>query len=270
MKKLIRAYWLSSLLLLAMAAAAPVTAQGILGGWTGTGRAPIQLSPYAGMVGFSALGEVEGRLVDALALSAPYLINNIEVSAEAAPVFGLAIGRAAGRWVDVRLRGGFSATELDLSGVVYRPIDGSFAALETVGGLASAYVSSVDLDILWRLRDRDERFAPYALLGAGVTIWDLNALNDFENIEPLTGVRLSRGPSTDVVPAGVIGVGADVRYRRGAALRIEVFDRIGMNALNDGDFGGNPDFIGVADASEIVHQYGLVLAVVISLGDRSG
>lgn len=248
-------------ILIAMPGVAPAAAQGIFGGLTGA--APIQISVHGGAAGFTALGEVEGQLVAAGSPESPYLINNLELTAETAPLFGIAVGWPASRSLNVRLNGSFTATEFDLSGVVARPPESSFATLQTVGGLGQLYVSTVGVDLLWRLSERDQVVGPYATVGAGVVIWDLNALNDFEHLRPVTGVGFEQSPRTEVSPSVALGIGADVRFEDRAALRLEISDRIAANALRDGDFEGGADFTGVADASEIVHQIAVVIGVVV-------
>lgn len=231
--------------------------------------ARFHITPFGGLLGFSTLGEVEGELTDASAAGAPYLINNVEMRAEAMPVIGLAIGWSATRSLDLRLSGVWGKTEFDLAGLVARPETSSFAGLETVGGLGDVFVSAVDLDVLWRLADRGSPVSPYAVMGVGGTIWDLNAMTDFEHIQPVTGVGFDISPRTKVSPALAFGIGADIRLGGGAGLRLEVADRIATNPVSDWDFQQGPDFSGGADAAELVHHFDVRMGLLLDLGGQA-
>lgn len=266
MKSMRRSGWTVTLILGLVVSALPVSAQGILGGVTG--RSTIQIAPYGGAIWFSEMGEVEAAFFPAGndPGDLPERVTNLELRTESSPMFGLSIGWAVAPSFDLRLNGAFAVTEFDLAGVSTAPGE-PLTQFESVGGLADVYVTLAGLDLLWRLAEPARTLSPYAVIGAGASIWDLNALNDFETVEPLTGVGFTTTPRTETEFLGSLGLGIDLQLGGNASLRLEAVNHISTNPVHFGDFDARPDFTGTMDAEELVNAVRMSAGVTMGLGD---
>lgn len=223
----------------------------------------LHVAPFAGAIRFTELAEVQGATAQPDPGAPPERVVNMDIRARPAPVLGLAIGAALSRALDLRLRYGFAATDFDMSGVS-TTTGGSLGAVETVGGLGDVFVNLLGVDLTWRLRGPRARVAPYAVLGAGVAFWDLNDLGDFQVLQPVTGVAFDVGPRTATTFSGTLGLGAELRFGSGAALRLELADQLGTSPLGTRDFSNPaPDFFTTADVASVVHAVSLSAGVVI-------
>lgn len=249
--------------LLVLAGATPATAQVP----PATERARIYLVPFVGGMWLSDLGKVEGRLLPPTGDlgDPPDRITNLTVGAQPALMAGFAAGLAVTRSLEIRLTAAFAATEFDLSGVTAS--GGDVEVFTTFGGLSRLTVISLHADLLWRLIDRRRPVSPYVAVGAGATIYDMDDPAGFFNVEPLTGIRLlPRTPRTSVAPAGVVGLGTDLRLGERTGLRFEIADVLSSNGLSDSDFEMSARFFGLAAADDVVHNVLVTVGVALALG----
>ncbi len=217
------------------------------------------------MAWLGQFGEVEGGF-QRQGETSPSSRSNFDLRAQPAPVYGLALDWAARPSVALRLAGSFAATEFALAGAV---VDArGIQDLSELGGLGRLYVSTVDVALLWKLAPPRRAVVPYAVLGAGATVYDLNDPGDFEIQLPLTGVRLADVPRTEVAPALTVGLGADLRLGRGPSVRLEASNHLSTGPLSDFDFdtSTNPDFVGGTDGAELVHQFQFTVGVSFPIG----